>query len=415
MAGMLINGNTTTSYAANFKMGALSEDINEINEHRESALPDSSKSRAISYPSSVDLSQSKYFPAIMSQGGLGSCVAFATTYYQFTYEANRLNNIDSSNSVNCYSPSWTYNYVNGGVDGGARVGDAYKILKERGSLKLSDFPYTSDYRLWSNNTQAMINALKTRVSEYYALELDTANNPIKNNSSSSLYKIKGKLNEGKCLIIACQTNGEMSNMSIGTAQNGEKIIYRCTNENSGHAMTIVGYNDRIAIDVNKDGKIEAAEMGAFKVANSWGTDWYKGNKGYIWVLYDALNNTSQISGSWENNLSGSRRAVFARNDDESKSNNILYYIDVTNKNVDVVSKIEFTADYKRNFYPVIGKVKQGYSYMDKNIFTTSESNIKGTGTNDIIVLDNSEFNYDEEEVLGNNEWTLSIKKDQMMV
>ena len=51
------------------------------------------------YPSKVDLSTSKYFPAIGSQGGVGSCTAFSTVYYQFTYEANKLNDITIGNTV----------------------------------------------------------------------------------------------------------------------------------------------------------------------------------------------------------------------------------------------------------------------------------------------------------------------------
>ena len=39
-------------------------------------------------PTSVDNSDSPAFPPIRSQGAVGSCVAWATTYYQFTYENN---------------------------------------------------------------------------------------------------------------------------------------------------------------------------------------------------------------------------------------------------------------------------------------------------------------------------------------
>ena len=52
---------------------------------------------ASSLPSSVNLSTSNYFPPIRSQQG-GSCAAWATTYYQFTYEAARLNNWDAKHN-----------------------------------------------------------------------------------------------------------------------------------------------------------------------------------------------------------------------------------------------------------------------------------------------------------------------------
>lgn len=60
----------------------------EINEQNSTAPMDT----AYSYGSSCDLSQSIYFPTIGYQSG-GSCTSWATTYYQFTYEANKLNNV----------------------------------------------------------------------------------------------------------------------------------------------------------------------------------------------------------------------------------------------------------------------------------------------------------------------------------
>lgn len=51
----------------------------------------------------------------------------------------------------------------------------------------------------------------------------------------------------------------------------------------GHAMTIVGYDD------NK--KSKSGKKGAFKLQNSWGTNW--GDKGYGWVSYSILAKVGQ--------------------------------------------------------------------------------------------------------------------------
>ena len=59
-------------------------------------------------------------------------------------------------------------------------------------------------------------------------------------------------------------------------------------------MTLVGYNDNIWIDINKNYKVDDGEMGAFKIANSWGTEY--GNDGFAWVAYDALNYISCVKG-----------------------------------------------------------------------------------------------------------------------
>jgi len=81
--------------------GVIPESDEVFMEHlaRESNIEKDGVALRSGYPSKVDLSTSKYFPAIGSQGGVGSCTAFSTVYYQFTYEANKLNDITIGNTV----------------------------------------------------------------------------------------------------------------------------------------------------------------------------------------------------------------------------------------------------------------------------------------------------------------------------
>lgn len=66
-------------------------------------------------PSSVDLSNTAYFPAIGNQKNLGACGPFATAYYQFTYEVNRLNGTSAGDAARIASPKYIYNFINGGA------------------------------------------------------------------------------------------------------------------------------------------------------------------------------------------------------------------------------------------------------------------------------------------------------------
>ncbi|WP_044975429.1 hypothetical protein [Ruminococcus sp. HUN007] len=115
-------------------------------------------------PESVDLSESPFFPPIGDQGGLGSCSAWATTYYQFTYEMHKLNYIKSTKK-NSYSPSWTWNFSNHNLNEGISIQTAYRTLSLLGAETMNEMPYNAadyDYR-WSDNEDAMLKALKYRV------------------------------------------------------------------------------------------------------------------------------------------------------------------------------------------------------------------------------------------------------------
>ena len=96
---------------------------------------------------SIDLSDSMFFPPVFHQGNLNSCVAVATTYYQFTYEARKaLYEKDNTADINfTYSPASIYSLINKGINGGSREYKAYKILKDRGALTLDEMPYDANF------------------------------------------------------------------------------------------------------------------------------------------------------------------------------------------------------------------------------------------------------------------------------
>ena len=128
--------------------------------------------------SSADNSVLDAFPEIRSQGSIGSCTNFAVTYYQLTYTV-RLAYQYHDARVNPdweFSPKWTYNMINGGVDGGSWPGDAYHILERHGAATWAQFPYQNSgtdpksYREWCLNGQTWRDAIKYRIAPFLPLE-----------------------------------------------------------------------------------------------------------------------------------------------------------------------------------------------------------------------------------------------------
>lgn len=117
---------------------------------------------------SVDLSNTVYMPEIALQVG-GSCVAFATTYYQYSYEVNRLRGITSKEETKNYSPYYIYSYINGGTSG-SNIYGAYNRLQEVGCVEWEEFDNSNQYTMqygYGKDLEAMRNALGVRVEHFY--------------------------------------------------------------------------------------------------------------------------------------------------------------------------------------------------------------------------------------------------------
>jgi C1A family cysteine protease len=239
-------------------------------------------------PSAADNSASPAFPPIRSQGGIGSCAAWASTYYQFTYETNlaRGRTASGGNNAVIFSPKFTYNLINGGQDGGSYFSDCFAVEMKNGGANWAAFPYDTNYLAWPTDGPVWRDALNYRAQTYGQLS--------NSNTELLIQDVKTQLANGHVLVIATYVlswvQKTVSNDPSTDADNAyvnQKIASYCSNTNSGgHGMTIVGFNDNIWCDLNSNGVVDSGEKGAFKIANSWGTgDW---NAGYRWVSYDAL-------------------------------------------------------------------------------------------------------------------------------
>lgn len=339
-------------------------------------------------PNSVDQSQSEYFPPIKSQGQAGSCASFATTYYQFTFSKNKYLDIATTSSNAC-SPHYTYNLLcRGNYKMGTSLTDNYEILRLLGAVPLSSFPYNSltiekaesECKLWISDADSQREALNVRLEAYYNETIDTSSNSITYTDDSQLIQVKYLLGAGYLLTFPTYTDWE-----IGESSTYGNIIFRsnaytaeANQEGAGyHAMTVVGYNDNVCFDVNGDGTIEDAEQGAFKVANSWGKGWLEGNSGFIWVLYDALNVTSQITGTWESAYTSPRKCFFGRN---KSSVNTLTYIRVSDTKPLLVGELTLVSSDWNKLYAYHTSTQTSVTASTNNTFFDLFTNISGSAS-----------------------------------
>ncbi len=251
-------------------------------------------------PPAVDNSTLPSFPPVRRQGSIGSCASFSTTYYVGTHMlglARGWNNKNNDNTTKL-SPKFTYAMVNDGEDQGSWFTETIEVLRRHGSPSWADWPYSgvntpSSYREWARTAPVWRNAVNSRMGDSGVVQgVHTA---------AGLQNLKRLLANGYALLFATDVYGwqevTVANDPGTTADDpfaGERAVSYIQAESSGHAMTVVGYNDDLWIDINKNGVVDPGEKGAVKICNSWGTDW--GNDGFMWLAYDALRTTTAVAG-----------------------------------------------------------------------------------------------------------------------
>lgn len=268
---------------------------------------------ANSYPNSVDNSTSEYFPEVRSQESIGSCTAWAQTYYQFTYTMNK--QLGRKTTLeNTFSPKWSYNFAAGGSKlKGSSYSTIYSIMQTQGTATWDSVPYDDDYLSWSPKENIWQEASKYKVKSYQSLSYGNGNTPITYPNDSDLNTIKAALSNGELLTYSTYVNSWNSKkikadnrVPANEEYEEQYITTEMSGYNGSHRMTIVGYNDNIWVDINGNDEVEESEMGAFKIVNSWGT--YYRNNGFSWVSYDALNKVSSVEGVEAN---PNRSAIFS--------------------------------------------------------------------------------------------------------
>ena len=231
----------------------------------------SSGGRAIA--SSVDLSADA--PPIKNQGSLSSCAAFSTGYYAKSWmEKVEHPSWDTSSQQHQFSPSFVYNQINGGTDGGASLYDAFQLLADSGDCDWSEFPYDTNYTKQPDSTDRQA-AAQYKISSDWGYFFVNSWSGAPYAFSNDVSQLKTWLSAGHPIVLGLPVFSDFPDYG----GNAESSYYLSNDSYSSgqleglHGVFIAGYDDNAG----------GAGKGGFLVLNSWGPGW-NGN-GKVWLSY----------------------------------------------------------------------------------------------------------------------------------
>lgn len=252
--------------------------------------------------SAVDVSQSLTFPVIGNQGYRHSCVAWALGYYQLTNNTcvarglNAKTELGEAVEENVMSPRFIYTLINGGWDNGAYYSEACAAIMYYGCPTIDLYSETmtsSNIKSWCTDTATWNSAIYNKP-QYISYDyIETDENGIVTATTDGVVRIKKILSNGYVVTIPTYASNFVITHTTSTGASACRYM-KNDNKTMGHAMTIVGYDDTFWVDINDNETEDVGELGAFKVANSWGKNDSDYTDGYIWIPYDALGETSSL-------------------------------------------------------------------------------------------------------------------------
>ena len=210
----------------------------------------------VSLPSSVDISVD--LPPPGDQERQPSCVGWAVAYALKSFQERTERGWPLTNNRHIMSPAYVYNQVKL-PGGGAFFVDAFSLLLNEGVSSWASMPYNSR----DDRTQPSA-AARTEAADYKIADWGSV---LRTTHAQFVREVKRHLVAQQPVVIGIPVKADF--YSIG--EDGNEIYDDTSGPTfGGHAIVIVGYDDA---------------RSAFKIINSWGTDWGLG--GYGWIDYAA--------------------------------------------------------------------------------------------------------------------------------
>ncbi len=244
----------------------------------------------------VDNSKLKYFPKIGDQGSIGSCVAWSCIYYQFTHEVNKALDRAATDETT-FQPMFLYNIYNGCN----QARHIENLLFSTGCAPVSMVRDTQNDKIWNAEYDIWREATNYRICNYLSFPvIGEKGIYVSSVDDPDIAAMKAALRAGDILsfpgpIAEYKKEKVVAAPGVDESIVGEEIVVKTLGTGiANHMMTVVGYNDNIWVDHNKNGKVDQGELGAFKIANQYGEK--RHSNGFFWVSYDAMNEKSMVEG-----------------------------------------------------------------------------------------------------------------------
>ena len=240
------------------------------------------------------------FPPVFNQDG-GSCGSASRISYMFAQELNSWRGVSAQQGLENVYPShftWLLTNSHSGKEGMARAngvpnavvygGTTYSRLFGNQDCADPDFGWMQGYDKWYG---AMFNRIERNSFSNFGLDTEKGREYLKNwlwnHWADARYRGAGGI-AGIGVASACR-QGEIADDPEGHNRQagvvGMKYVTRW-GDGVDHALTIVGYDDRIVFDLDSNkvyGEADKDERGAWIIVNSWGNGW--ANRGFIYCPY----------------------------------------------------------------------------------------------------------------------------------